>query len=674
MKAITPVVSVILLIMLTIVASVGAYFFINTEVGELQDSGAIESSPYLDNSRLNLVSITGSQALVRNDGSSPVTEMVVLINGETLNYTLDTPIQPGEIREINYTSQLIGQDLEIKLIYNKGKTEKEVSPANQNTEISGFVLSLEPDDYESPCLSNNSNNVWFTGEANGTGYYCCGDDGELEIFNNGTDYCCNGSYNSGDCYCGNDICDSWENISSCFSDCAIPIINNVSITTFSYGLEGYCNATSINSSQILTYEYSWKKNDVLNISGVLFKKGSISAGRSLTCGIRANDSRVLCWGDNGYGQLGNGSLGGISTVPILTSDTNSYLIVSAGWFHACGVRSNGRVACWGWNRFGGAGTGTSGNSYSSPTLTNDANNYIKVSCGDYHSCGIRSDGRVTCWGWNGNNQIGDGTGTDATSPTLTTDTSVYTDIDTGDSNSCGIRANDSRVLCWGYNGNGQLGTGDTTQMANPTLTTDTTPYKMISTGSYFTCGVNINGKVLCTGLNTNGQLGVGDTTNRNQFTQINDTGTYLSVSSGTTHSCAIRNDSRLLCWGSNTNGQLGTGDNTQRTSPILSSDSSNYFEINSGWTYTCGIISTGKVKCFGWGASGKLGNGDIIDISNPTDTNDYSQYSVINYYLNKNLLVDTLPISYTSSGETWTFSCRVKENHYSDWMSVDKII
>jgi flagellin-like protein len=69
-KAITPVVSVILLIMLTIVASTGAYFFITSEVNTLQNSGAIEESPYLDNSRLNLVSITGSQALVRNDGTS----------------------------------------------------------------------------------------------------------------------------------------------------------------------------------------------------------------------------------------------------------------------------------------------------------------------------------------------------------------------------------------------------------------------------------------------------------------------------------------------------------------------------------------------------------------------------------------------------------------------------
>jgi flagellin-like protein len=157
MKSITPVVSVILLIMLTIVASAGAYFFITSSVNDLENSGAIEGSPYLDNSRLNLVSITGSQALVRNDGSSPVTEMVVLINGETLNYTLDTPIMPGEIREINYTNQIAGQDLEIKVIYNKGKTEKDKSPAIVNTQSSGFSQSSPCGD--SICDLNNGENI-----------------------------------------------------------------------------------------------------------------------------------------------------------------------------------------------------------------------------------------------------------------------------------------------------------------------------------------------------------------------------------------------------------------------------------------------------------------------------------------------------------------------------------
>ncbi len=159
-KAITPVVSVILLIMLTIVASAGAYFFITSEVNNLQSSGAIEGSPYLDNSRLNLVSITGSQALVRNDGNSPVTEMVVLINGELLNYTLDEPIMPGEFREINYTNRIIGEDLEIKVIYNKGKTEQDKSPAIVNTEASGFVESLCGDNICSLSIGENAINCF----------------------------------------------------------------------------------------------------------------------------------------------------------------------------------------------------------------------------------------------------------------------------------------------------------------------------------------------------------------------------------------------------------------------------------------------------------------------------------------------------------------------------------
>jgi hypothetical protein len=85
------------------------------------------------------VSITGSQALVRNDGDSPVNELILFINGEVINYTLSSPIMPGDIREINYISQESGEDLIIKVIYNKGKEISLTSPARQNTQLSGFA-------------------------------------------------------------------------------------------------------------------------------------------------------------------------------------------------------------------------------------------------------------------------------------------------------------------------------------------------------------------------------------------------------------------------------------------------------------------------------------------------------------------------------------------------------
>jgi hypothetical protein len=133
------------MVLITIVASVSAFFFINSNVLDLESQGNLDNYPGADNSRLNLVSITGSKAIVRNDGSSPVNEVIVFINGEMFNYSLDTPLLPGEYKEITYTPQLISRDLEIKMIYNNGKIAQQTSPARVNTENSGFVDSHCPD-------------------------------------------------------------------------------------------------------------------------------------------------------------------------------------------------------------------------------------------------------------------------------------------------------------------------------------------------------------------------------------------------------------------------------------------------------------------------------------------------------------------------------------------------
>ena len=132
--------------MITITASIGVYFFINSSVNDLQNSGFIDNSPLSDNSNLILVSITGNKAIVRNDGTSPVREMVIFINGEALEYALSEPIMPGEIREINYASQLAGQDLKIEIVYNNKKLHG-VSPSNINMPSSGFEIDCETTNY-----------------------------------------------------------------------------------------------------------------------------------------------------------------------------------------------------------------------------------------------------------------------------------------------------------------------------------------------------------------------------------------------------------------------------------------------------------------------------------------------------------------------------------------------
>jgi flagellin-like protein len=167
MKSITPVVSVILLVLITVVASMSAFFFINSSVSDLQSQGSLDTNPVMDNSRLNLVSITGSKAIVRNDGSSPVTQAIVFVNGELLNFELDPPILPGQLREINYTARKAGEDLEIKIIYNSGKTVTDFSLASVNTNASGFTdinVPLNPPIvvYCSGDTVNFENNIDFT--------------------------------------------------------------------------------------------------------------------------------------------------------------------------------------------------------------------------------------------------------------------------------------------------------------------------------------------------------------------------------------------------------------------------------------------------------------------------------------------------------------------------------
>jgi flagellin-like protein len=144
MKSITPVISVILLILMTIITTSSSYFFINSNVLELESKSNLESYPGMDNSRLSIISITGAKVIVRNDGTNEINDLIVFINKELLNYELNGTILPSNLFEINYNPRQIGEDLEIKIIYNKGKIVTNISPARLNTNASGFTDTLIP--------------------------------------------------------------------------------------------------------------------------------------------------------------------------------------------------------------------------------------------------------------------------------------------------------------------------------------------------------------------------------------------------------------------------------------------------------------------------------------------------------------------------------------------------
>jgi alpha-tubulin suppressor-like RCC1 family protein len=185
---------------------------------------------------------------------------------------------------------------------------------------------------------------------------------------------------------------------------------------------------------------------------------------------------------------------------------------------------------------------------------------------------------VLCWGSNYASQLGTNTnaGTDNPNPTPTlvdnTVLGVVRQLALGRAHTCALR-DDGRVLCWGLNYSGQLGTNTNagTDNPNPTPTlVDNTVLgvvRQLALGSAHTCALRDDGRVLCWGLNHRGQLGnttnvgTGDPTPVPMLVDNPVLGVVRQLALGENHSCALRDDGRVLCWGSNVYGQLGSNVN-----------------------------------------------------------------------------------------------------------------
>ena len=169
-----------------------------------------------------------------------------------------------------------------------------------------------------------------------------------------------------------------------------------------------------------------------------------------------------------------------------TNDTNTFgaegwkaiVALDGGQAHACLARAEGSVWCWGLNDRGQLGDTTTTNRTSpvqvtGPGGTGTLTGAVDVAAGPVHSCALRSDTTVWCWGLNDKGQLGDTTTTNRTSPVQVTEpggTGTLTGVDSitaGAKFTCATKT-DGTVWCWGENGNGQLGDGTTTDSSSPT--------------------------------------------------------------------------------------------------------------------------------------------------------------------------------------------------------------
>jgi alpha-tubulin suppressor-like RCC1 family protein len=154
-----------------------------------------------------------------------------------------------------------------------------------------------------------------------------------------------------------------------------------------------------------------------SVSG-LSSVAQLGAGTDFTCAL-ATDGRVRCFGDNARGQIGTGSTGAGVNTPTLVSGLDDAVSLSLGDAHVCAARAGGAVSCWGAGGGGQLGDGDVMDR-SAPGDTDPLiDQAVSVAVGADHSCARLGRGAILCWGLNRSGQVGDGSTMPRPNPTLT---------------------------------------------------------------------------------------------------------------------------------------------------------------------------------------------------------------------------------------------------------------
>ncbi|WGD36551.1 hypothetical protein [Lysinibacter sp. HNR] len=319
--------------------------------------------------------------------------------------------------------------------------------------------------------------------------------------------------------------------------------------------------------------------------GVTYTRvGAAGGAFSLAFG---SDGNLYGWGTNGFGQLGNGTNTNSSTpVQVINPPGVTYTQVVAGDRHSLAFGDDGNLYAWGENGFGQLGDGTTTDRSSPvPVQTPPGVSYTQVVAGGFFSLALGSDGNLYAWGSNWTGQLGNGTNIDSAEPVQvqTPPSITYTQLAAGELFALALD-DAGNLYAWGNNLLGQLGDGTTTDSFQP-VRAETPPgveYDRVVAGGTQAFAFGNDGNLYGWGSNGFGQLGNGSTINSSTPVRVQTPPgassaragvaaqagvSYLQVGVGTSHALALASDGNLYAWGNNLLRQLGNGTTTNSSIP-----------------------------------------------------------------------------------------------------------
>jgi alpha-tubulin suppressor-like RCC1 family protein len=355
--------------------------------------------------------------------------------------------------------------------------------------------------------------------------------------------------------------------------------------------------------------------------GVVGLSLGVEAGSRHTCAVTASGG-ATCWGDNDDGQLGDGTTTG-SMIPVAVAGlTSGVASIVVGATHTCALTTAGGVNCWGNNQYGQLGDGSTEDRLAPVEVAGLGSGVLAIVADGAYTCAVTSMGGAKCWGDNSTGQLGDGTTVMRPTPVDVSGlASGVAAMSAGGLHTCALLVT-GRAKCWGASGFGQLGNGTTSAPLGPVDVCDTGAFfpcggdllegiASIWAGFEHTCAVTAGGGAKCWGRNVWGQLGDGTMTNH--WTPVDVTGLASGVSAIRTdysHTCTVTTAGGVKCWGANYYGQLGDGTTTQSTTAVNVSGLANQVaHATVGSNYTCAALTTGTARCWGDNSFGQIGDG-----------------------------------------------------------------